>query len=244
MRVRFRFSKMGKVRFTSHRDVARMWERAVRRTRLPIAYSEGFSPRPKMSFGLALPTGGESFAEFVDIDILGDDYDVDEMPDVDELPPRLSPLLPLGIDVSRAVMLEGPTVSLQADVLASSWIFQVGELSLEQAHHAVAAALAAEELMVSRDRKGAESCDDVRPAIESLEVAGPAIDGHGVTLRARTLLKPRGLRPGELTQAVFADAPLLRVLRTHQWIERNGARVELLPLDATPIAPTFAVVSA
>ena len=56
MRIRFRFSKLGKIRFTSQRDVARMWERALRRARLPLAYTEGFSPRPQISFGLALPT--------------------------------------------------------------------------------------------------------------------------------------------------------------------------------------------
>jgi radical SAM-linked protein len=67
MRVRLRFAKVGKVRWTSHRDVARMWERALRRIRLPLAYTQGFSPRPKVSFGLALSTGHESVAEYLDI---------------------------------------------------------------------------------------------------------------------------------------------------------------------------------
>ena len=67
LRVRFRFTKTGKIRFTSHRDVARMWERALRRARLPVAYTEGCSPRPKLSFGLALPTGCESNAEYLDV---------------------------------------------------------------------------------------------------------------------------------------------------------------------------------
>ncbi|MDQ1361654.1 MAG: hypothetical protein QOJ44_2031, partial [Acidimicrobiaceae bacterium] len=66
MRIRFRFSKVGKVRFTSQRDVARMWERALRKARLPLAYTEGFSPRPQLSFGLALPTCSESIAEYLD----------------------------------------------------------------------------------------------------------------------------------------------------------------------------------
>ena len=61
-RLRLRFTKTGKVRFTSHRDVARMWERALRRSRLPLAYSQGFVPHPLVSFGLALPTGCESSA--------------------------------------------------------------------------------------------------------------------------------------------------------------------------------------
>ena len=54
MRVRLRFTKQGKVRFTSHRDVARTWERVLRRAGLPVASTEGFSPRPKVHFGLAL----------------------------------------------------------------------------------------------------------------------------------------------------------------------------------------------
>ena len=67
MKLRIRFAKIGRVRWTSHRDVARMWERALRRARLPVAYTEGFSPRPKLSFGLALPTGCESEAEYLDV---------------------------------------------------------------------------------------------------------------------------------------------------------------------------------
>lgn len=66
-RIRLRFTKLGKVRWTSHRDVARMWERALRRAGLPVAYSGGFSPHPLLSFGLALPTGCESTAEYVDV---------------------------------------------------------------------------------------------------------------------------------------------------------------------------------
>ena len=69
-RLRIRFTKLGKVRWTSHRDVARMWERAFRRAQLPVAYSAGFSPRPRVSFGLALPTGHESEA----------DYDIRDVP--------------------------------------------------------------------------------------------------------------------------------------------------------------------
>ena len=61
--VRLRYAKVGKVRWTSHRDAARIWERALRRAELAVAYTEGFSPRPRLHFGLALPTGYESDAE-------------------------------------------------------------------------------------------------------------------------------------------------------------------------------------
>ncbi|MED5540523.1 MAG: TIGR03936 family radical SAM-associated protein, partial [Actinomycetota bacterium] len=67
MRLRLRFSKIGKVRFVGHRDVARIIERGLRRCGVPVTYSEGFSPRVRLSFGLALPTCYESEAEYLDI---------------------------------------------------------------------------------------------------------------------------------------------------------------------------------
>ncbi|HHY14975.1 MAG TPA: DUF2344 domain-containing protein, partial [Firmicutes bacterium] len=66
--IRFRFSVGGEVRFLSHLDLLRTMERALRRSGLPIAYSEGYSPRPKMSFGFALPVGVLSTAEYGDFD--------------------------------------------------------------------------------------------------------------------------------------------------------------------------------
>ena len=65
--VRLRFTKRGKVRFISHRDVARAFDRAFRIEQLPLAFTEGFSPRPKVCFGLALSTGHEREAEYLDL---------------------------------------------------------------------------------------------------------------------------------------------------------------------------------
>src|ERR1017187_10448785 len=105
-RLRVRFAKVGKIRFTSHRDVARMWERALRRSGLPVARSQGFNPRPLVGFGLALPTGCESLAEYLDVSWptpvdrptavppWGDSY-----PDLGTLGLELSEFLPKGIDV-------------------------------------------------------------------------------------------------------------------------------------------------
>ena len=69
MKLRLRYSKLGMVRFVSHRDGARLWERALRRVSFPVAYTEGFTPRPKLSFDMALPTEAESAAEYIDIDL-------------------------------------------------------------------------------------------------------------------------------------------------------------------------------
>ena len=69
MKLRIRSTKLGKIRFVSHRDGARLWERALRKVGLPTAHSAGYTPRPKISFGLALPTGAESIAEYVDVEL-------------------------------------------------------------------------------------------------------------------------------------------------------------------------------
>ena len=74
--VRLRYTKLGKIRWICHRDVARALERAFRVAQLPLAFTEGFSPRPKVSFGLALSTGHESDAEYVDL-VFAEDVDLD-----------------------------------------------------------------------------------------------------------------------------------------------------------------------
>src|SRR6476469_8660746 len=68
--VRIAFTKQGKVRFISHRDVARAFERAFRIETLPLSFTQGFSPRPKVSFGLALSVGHESEAEYLDFELV------------------------------------------------------------------------------------------------------------------------------------------------------------------------------
>src|SRR4029453_10313522 len=124
-RVRIRFSKRGKVRFTSHRDVARIWERALRRAAVPIAYTEGFSPRPKLSFGLALSTGHEAEGEYLDVALR-------EAPDplaVERLPALLGPALPAGIEVQAATALPPGADSLQQAVTSCTWHIEVGDLA-------------------------------------------------------------------------------------------------------------------
>ena len=78
MIVRLRFTKNGKIRFIGHRDVARIFERALRTAGLAVAYSEGFSPRPKVAFGLALSVGYESDNEYLDV-VLAQPEDLEDV---------------------------------------------------------------------------------------------------------------------------------------------------------------------
>ena len=239
MRVRFRFTKTGKVRFTSHRDVARAWERALRRAQLPVALTEGFSPRAKVHFGLALPTAHESLGEYLDVDFR-DGMDVA----VDALPALLTPLLPEGIDVERAAEVPTNQTSLQQAVTSCSWTIQAVGLDLDPAEAATARLLTAESLPVTRQRKGKDVTDDIRPYILHLAVTGLIPDVRspsgeriiapsGVELEAELGTQPRGLRPAELIEALGPDVSEGRVRRNQQWITLDGARHEPLPARAT-----------
>lgn len=219
-RLRLRFTKAGKVRFTSHRDVARMWERALRRSRLPVAYSQGFVPHPLVSFGLALPTGCESLGEYLDVRL--GPGGPSEIP-VTDLPAALSPLLPEGIDVTAATLVTQAEGSLQQEVASCDWELEVRGVPGDELVERVEKLLAAPVLTVRRERKGRQGEDDVRPAIRTVTVTSP--NGH---LWAELATHPRGIRPSDLVAALGTGAVLARACRTHQWIERHGARFEPL----------------
>jgi radical SAM-linked protein len=220
MKVRVRFTKVGRVRWTSHRDVARMWERALRRARMPVAYTAGFTPRPQLSFGLALPTGCESDAEYLDIAL-------DEPVAPSELARRASPMLPEGVDVVAAAVLEPGTNSLQEDVSSCTWEIRVPGVGSVELEVAIGHALVADSLPITRERKGRDVVDDLRPSVLALSCAG--YDADGAQLVAELGTRPRGVRPSELAQALGVELGLAR--RTCQWIERDGSRWEPLRVD-------------
>lgn len=218
IRIRIRFSETGKVRFVSHRDVARLFERALRKLRLPVAYSEGFSPRPKLSFGLALTVAHESDAEYLDVELT-------EHCDVDDLPRALSAALPDGIVVDAVAELEPGSASLQQAITSCTWRIEVLGAPTAEVTAAVAEALAAAELPLERVRKGKTATADVRPAILDLEVVGPT--STGVDLLAHLSTTPVSLRPAELVAVLGIDGleeGLVR--RTHQWMIIDGVRCE------------------
>ncbi len=202
-----------------------MWERALRRSRLPVAYSQGFVPHPLVSFGLALPTGCESRGEYLDIRL--GPAGAGETPVVG-LPALLSTLLPEGIEVEAAALVEEAEGSLQQEVASCDWELEVLGVPGEELQERVDTLLAAPVLTVRRERKGRQIDDDIRPAILALSVTSP--NGH---LRAELATHPRGVRPADLVTALGTGAVPGRACRTHQWIERDGARFEPLPMSGS-----------
>jgi radical SAM-linked protein len=246
--IRVRFTKHGKVRFISHRDVARAFERAFRIEALPLAFTQGFSPRPKVSFGLALSVGHESEAEYLDLELR------EQIPPESLVPP-MSDALPVGMDVTGAVALADRAPSLQEAVTAVEYRVGVADPdgnppSTEALQGAIDRALSATRLEVARTRKGREIVEDLRPIIRELQVVAPSTvtddpathhryrgDDDAVVLGLELSTQPRGARPGDVISALDLPIVEVRVTRTCQWIERDGARLEPLEADARPRVP-------
>ena len=226
-RLRIRYTKTGRIRYTSQRDVARAWERALRRARLPVAYSEGFSPRPLLAFSLALPTGCESEAEYADIRLVpnGDEHERS----AEEIGEELGNLLPDGLDVVIARPLGSSGGSLQEEVTLCSWILEVTGMSAQQGAERVDHLLGAAHIPIERERKGRKVSDDLRPSVLQLSVEGPGSRAGSVRLLAELATKPRGVRPGELLSALDPTVRLAHASRQAQFIEFEGKRFE--PLD-------------
>ena len=226
MRARVRYSKFGKVRFLSHRDLARIIERAVRRARLPVSYSQGFSPHARLHFGLALSTGYESHAEYFDVDF---DDDRDGMVPITELAGVLDAGLPVGVTATAARELEPGTPSLQDAVTSSIWRFDLPAADADEVVARAAQLLAADELPLELVRKGKQVCEDLRPLL--LDLVAERTPG-GALITAELGTKPRSVRPAELLAAMRLDVEQARVIRMHQWITSDGERREPIELDA------------
>ncbi|MGI9016166.1 MAG: TIGR03936 family radical SAM-associated protein [Euzebya sp.] len=177
MRVRVKFAKAGKLRFISAIDLGRVWERALRKADLPIAFSEGFSPHPKISFGDALPLGFASVAEFAELAFGGP-------VNLADMTTRLNRAFPEGIDVLDAVEVGEGARRLGKLLQASMWVLEYSDTAV--ATDAVAALPPDGPLLVQRDRKGELVTADLRPPLAGIAV----VDG-----RVRAIIRHPGFIP-------------------------------------------------
>jgi radical SAM-linked protein len=220
------------VRFISHRDVARAFERAFRIAELPLAFSAGFSPHPKVSFGPALAVGYESDAEYLDLVLT---HEVD----LPLLASAVTAGLPDGIAVSGYAALSDRAPSLQEGITALTYRVTLDGAAPAAIGAAVANFLDRPEVRVTVTRKGEQRIDDIRPLV--LGVIQPEPGERVVFLDVAT--RPRTPRVADVVAGLRTistdDSPLeeRHVLRTHQWIERGGARYEPLDVDRRSAAP-------
>jgi radical SAM-linked protein len=161
-RLRLRYAKRGRLRFASHRDFSRSFERALVRARIPMAYSSGFNPHPRISYAGAAPTGSASEAEYLEIGLR-------EVADAAEVARRLDEALPPGLDVLEVVPSSGGALADRLE--ASLWRVKVTGLDHAELSSAVAAFLSRDEVVVERMTKKGVRGFDARGAVTTLRVA-------------------------------------------------------------------------
>lgn len=230
MRIRIRFTKLGKIRFLGHRDLARCWERAIRRAQLPVAYSEGFSPRPKLHYGLALPTGAESLAEYMDIDLTEDI----ELAGIDKV---LSDGLPDGVDIVGLAEVPSNAQALQAVVDRCTWEIEIVGPTADEAAATSAALLDRDEVPLTFERKGKQITENVRAALFGIDTSTELRDG-AVVLTVDLATKPRSIRPSEFLTCLGQAGEVRRICRNDQWMTIDG--LPLPPLVAGELSPPVA----
>ena len=198
-RLRVRYAKRGRARFTSHRDFGRAFERALRRAGVPMAYSSGFSPHPRISYANASPTGAASEAEYLEIGL-------SEMCDPAKVQAALDAALPPGLDVVEVV--PSPPGALADLLTGSRWAVDLVGVPADAVAAAVTALLAQQSVQVERMTKNGLRLFDARAAVISLTLTLDEPTPTGAVRLLVTLAHTvPAVRPDDVLAALVAVSP-------------------------------------
>lgn len=194
-RLRLVFAKKKQIKYIGHLDLVLAWERALRRAQIPLAYSKGFNPRPKIQVASSLPVGTTGSAEIMDIMTT-------QLVDPAEALVRIRPALPVGIELHSVepISLKAPTLQhllRQADYR----VMVETDLPVDELTRRIESLLAAAELPQTRQRKKQLETIDLRPWLHELAVE--SVEPGEVYLRMRLSAGQFGnLRPEEALKAL------------------------------------------
>jgi radical SAM-linked protein len=200
MRIRITFVKQGALRYTGHLDLHKLWERAARRAELPLAYSQGFHPQPKMNMAAALPLGFSSRCEVMDMKL---EHDIP----LSDLPTRLNTTLPSGLQVVDVEQVDERAPALQTQVASAQY-----EVTLTEAFDRAALERRIDSVIESttipRERRG--KMYDLRPLIEELSLLP-----DGRIFMQLTAREGATGRPEEVLDVLGIAFEETRIERTH-----------------------------
>lgn len=206
MRIRVTFGKTAHMRYTSHLDLHRTWERTLRRARLPLTYSQGFKPRPQLNLAAALPLGFTSQCEIVE-------FWLDADLTLEQIEAELRNALPPGLQLVSMESIPPRDPKLPALVESAEYIAILLD-PVPELDKRTADLLAAVEIQRVRRKKPY----DLRPLVEKLEVLAPNAQGQqrlGMHLAAR---EGATGRPEEVLDELGIDPLSARVQRTELYI--------------------------
>lgn len=225
-RLRVVYEKLDDTRFISHLDLTNTVNRALRRAQLPVAYTEGFSPRPRTAFGPPLPLFVEGARELSDIEL------TEELP-VGEVLARMNAVLPAGIRLVEGRYIAARAASITAAIRHASYRVEPREGALALTADDLTAFLAREAITITKESKGQKKTVDIRPAIVSLSVRDGGLDAV-VEASPQRSLNVFDLMGALVPGTTAAESARLRVLRTGFELEEAADAAPAVDSAAAP----------
>ena len=224
MRIRIAFTKKDEAKYIAHLDLIRLFDRALRRASIRMAYSEGFNPHPKISFASALAVGVEGEREYVDLELKTEN-------DLAEVLTDLQKQLPLGILILEGQRVQPGAKALMSAINAASYriyfpvISPIQEQRLQEAIHSW---LNREHVMFTRSNKKGPTEKDIRPWVKNMS---GSVGMDEMILELDIEMGSQGtVRPEEVVASLadLEDLPIdlerIRILRTGMYIDQNGKK--------------------
>ena len=224
MKLRLRFKKEGLARFISHLDLMRTFERAFRRAELPIAFSQGFNPRPKMTFASALSVGISSSSEYLDVEFSED-------VSASDVALKLNPALPEGIKVTDVKMAD-EAISLSM-LNGAKYVVRLAlnEVDLEELKKSTKGLLEQKEIIMEKRTKSGKKLVNIAPFIYSLGLSN--CDGSAADIVMSVAIGQQGsVAPtmviNELERILCKELEIVSIHREAIFYKSNGK--EILPM--------------
>jgi len=223
VKVRIQFEKRGAIRFTSHKDVVRIFERAFAAAGVPVSFSEGFHPHMRMSFGPPLKTGWESLEEYMDVQL--------ETP-MDGMAAAVNTKLPDGLRVTQVVPIDDRTPKLAVDIVAVELEAVMESSDVMSADIAAVSRALTDRILPTPGAAGSE------PGLLGVDVVQ---NEDAIRLRYKTTMdNGRIVSPDSLVAATIGDPATFRVpvkvTRLAQYVSRDGRHVS--PVDQGVVQST------
>jgi len=228
LKTRIAYSKKREARYIAHLDLTRVFDRALRRAQIEVAYSEGFNPHPKISFGPPLPVGVEGQREFVDLD-LKLPPDTSEKAFLEETVKKLQKQLPEGIElIDYAIRPQGDKALMAVLNLARyrTTVPFLKALTTAEIEEACGNWLAKSEVIGIRLQKGQKIARNIRPFVSRIKVLSRESDTEAVMLFDIITGNAGSVRPLEVLESLSSqeglpvDIPGVYTLREGLYIEQ------------------------
>jgi radical SAM family uncharacterized protein/radical SAM-linked protein len=214
-RFRMKYSKKGPIRFIGHLDLVRIFDRVMRRAGIPIGYSQGFHPHPKISFGPPLSLGMSSTAEYVDFSLSEQFEDIGKI---------LSKGMPEGMEVLSIRPISEKADSLTKIITLAE--YRVNCVMSEKILRNISDLLGRDHIIYERATKNGIKEVDIRPGFADIVISGDG-SGFSMTLSMET---GKSVKPAEILDLILCGDQPLSVTRTEQYAEQQGKRVNPLEI--------------